>query len=280
MKIKLLALDLDDTTLAEGGVLTDFNKEALLKAIEHNIEVVVASGRNYTSLPSCITELPGIRYAIVSNGAAIYDIKADTRIAGAFLPADAVKTVMDLEEQEENSSGEIVIDSIAYAPCDYINEPLKFSPDTLSPHIIEYLKNTRKPVENFYGFAMENAHRIDSINLTFKNSEQRKAFQAKLEKLTDDVYLTSSIGHLLEISCKTSGKGNAMRTLCKMLEIPLSETAACGNADNDTDMVAAAKIGAAVENATDSCKAAADVIIPHHNDNGVGKFIYSLISGQ
>ena len=277
MKIKLLALDLDDTTLSTGGVLTDFSRQALLDAMKSGIEVVVASGRNYTSLPECITGLPGIRYAIVSNGAAIYDIEANTRIAGVHLPPSAVKAVMDLEAQAEHCSGEIVIDSVAYAPTLYINDPLKFSPDTLSPHIIEYLQNTRKPVENFYGFAMDNNTQIDSINLSFKNSSQRVAFQEKLENLTDEVYMTSSIGHLLEISCRDSGKGSAVRTLFKMLDIPLENTAACGNADNDIDMLKTAAIGAAVENATETCKAAADVIIPKNTENGVGQFSYTLL---
>ena len=277
MSTRLIALDLDDTTLSTGGVLTEFNRTALLKAIENGIEVVVASGRNYTSLPHCITEIPGIRYAIVSNGASIYDITKNERIIGFPLPVSAVCLILSLVRETPTCVAEIIIDSIAYAPRTYIDDPLKYSPPTISPHIVEYIQTTRCPVDDFYGFAAENAENLDCINITFTSTDDRIAFQKRIEAQTDDVYLTSSIGHLLEISNKRTGKGSGMRKICEMLSIPLSETAACGNADNDIDMIRCAALGAAVENATDTCKEAADIIIPKNTENGVGQFIYRLI---
>ncbi|MBQ8830741.1 MAG: HAD family phosphatase [Oscillospiraceae bacterium] len=278
MNIKLLALDLDDTTLSTGGVLTDYNRQALLDAMAHGIEVVVASGRNYTSLPKCITELSGIRYAIVSNGASIYDVTKNERIVGFPLPKEAVALILREVKSFEACRAEVIIDSIAYAPTDYLDDPLKFSPPTISPHIVEYLKTTRHPVDDFYGFAEENAQNLDCVNITFTSADDRIAFQKRIEEQTDDVYLTSSIGHLLEISNKHTGKGSGMRKVCEMLNIPLPATCACGNADNDIDMILSAAIGAAVENATESCKAAADIIIPKNTENGVGQFIYKLLS--
>ncbi len=277
MNIKLIALDLDDTTLSTGGVLSDFNRTALLRAMECGIEIVVASGRNYTSLPKCITEIPGIRYAIVSNGACVYDIQKNERIAGYPLPVSAVELILSLISKNPSCRAEIVIDSIAYAPRDYLNDPLKFSPPTISPHIVEYLQTTRHPVDDFYGFASENSHQLDSINITFTSATDRIEFQKRIEKETNEVYLTSSIGHLLEISNKRTGKGSGMRSVCEMLNIPLSKTAACGNADNDIDMIRCAFLGAAVENATESCKEAADIIIPKNTENGVGQFIYKIL---
>jgi len=277
MKPRLIALDLDDTTLSTGGVLTDFNKQALLCAMASGIEVVVASGRNYTSLPKCITELSGIRYAIVSNGASIYDVRKNERIIGFPLPEEAVRLILREVKGFEGCRAEVIIDSVAYAPRDYLDDPLRFSPPTISPHIVEYLKTTRRPVDDFYGFAAENGRNLDCVNITFTSADDRIAFQKRIEAQTDDVYLTSSIGHLLEISNKRTGKGSGMRKVCEMLNIPLSETAACGNADNDIDMIRCAALGAAVENATDTCKDAADIIIPKNTENGVGQFIYKLI---
>ena len=277
MNIKLIALDLDDTTLSTGGVLSDFNRTALLRAMECGIEIVVASGRNYASLPKCITEISGIRYAIVSNGAAVYDMQKNERIAGYPLPSYEAERILSIVRETPNCIAEIIIDSIAYAPQDYLNDPLKFSPPTISPHIVEYLQTTRHPVDDFYGFASENSHQLDSINITFTSAADRIEFQKRIEKETNEVYLTSSIGHLLEISNKRTGKGSGMRSVCEMLNIPLSETAACGNADNDIDMIRCAFLGAAVENATESCKEAADIIIPKNTENGVGQFIYKIL---
>ncbi|MBQ4039788.1 MAG: HAD family phosphatase, partial [Oscillospiraceae bacterium] len=163
MKPRLIALDLDDTTLSTGGVLTEFNKQALLCAMASGIEVVVASGRNYTSLPKCITELSGIRYAIVSNGASIYDVAKNERIIGFPLPEVAVQLILREVKDFEGCRAEVIIDSVAYAPRDYLDDPLKFSPPTISPHIVEYLKTTRRPVDDFYGFAAENGKNLDCV---------------------------------------------------------------------------------------------------------------------
>ena len=280
MKIKLIALDLDDTTLGTGGILSEYNRSALIAAIESGMEMVVASGRNYHSLPSCITDIPGIRYAIVSNGAAVYDISKDKCLSRQYLPKSAAELVLGELQKLESCRAEVISDSIAYAPSDYLADPLRFSPPTLSPHIVEYLQTTRTPVEDFHTFAYENSHRLDCINLTFTSAASRIQFQETIASLTDELYLTSSIAHLLEISNKNTGKGAGLRTLCEILNIPLSQTAACGNGDNDIDMLKSAHIGAAVENATEDCKAASDVIIERNTENGVGKFIYKIISQQ
>lgn len=280
MKIKLIALDLDDSTLGKGGILSEYNRSALFAAIENGIEIVVASGRNYPSLPSCITDIPGIKYAIVSNGAAVYDISKGKCLSRQYLPKSAVEIILREQKKHEYCRAEVISDSIAYASADYLADPMRFSPPTLSPHIVEYLQATRTPVDDFYAFAYENADRLDCINLTFTSASSRIQFQEKISSLTDELYLTSSIGHLLEISNKNTGKGAGLRTVCKLLNIPMSQTAACGNGDNDIDMLSSAYIGAAVENATDLCKAAADIIIERNTENGVGKFIYNLISRQ
>jgi soluble P-type ATPase len=43
--IRMIALDLDGTTLAPGGHLADRTKKALEEALESGIEVVIATGR-------------------------------------------------------------------------------------------------------------------------------------------------------------------------------------------------------------------------------------------
>src|SRR5699024_1847783 len=74
MQIKCIALDLDRTTLNSHGHLSEANKTAIERAVAAGIQVVVASGRALDSLPAEVTDIKGIRYAITSNGAAVYDL--------------------------------------------------------------------------------------------------------------------------------------------------------------------------------------------------------------
>ena len=84
MRIRCIALDLDRTTLNSEGHLSERNRRAIERAISSGIQIAVASGRSLDSLPGEVLEIPGIRYAITSNGAAVYDLKG--KICGGSGP--------------------------------------------------------------------------------------------------------------------------------------------------------------------------------------------------
>ena len=75
--IKMIASDLDGTLLLDSRTVSARNRMALTRAAASGIEVVIASGRVLTSLPETVFRIPGVRYAITSNGAAIYRIPSD-----------------------------------------------------------------------------------------------------------------------------------------------------------------------------------------------------------
>ena len=72
-------------------------------------------------------------------------------------------------------------------------------------------------------------------------------------------------------------KSNAVRFICERENIDINDTAACGNADNDVDMIAQAGVGAAVKNATKSCLEAADIVVDSNDKNGVKQLIEKLL---
>ena len=69
---RLAALDLDGTLLNRNNEVTPATRQAIAHAIEHGVVVVPATGRPLASLPPVVARLPGIRYAITSNGAAVW----------------------------------------------------------------------------------------------------------------------------------------------------------------------------------------------------------------
>lgn len=52
--IRLIALDLDGTTLRSDGSLSGRTRQALRAAMDQGVHVVVASGRSFHSLPTCL----------------------------------------------------------------------------------------------------------------------------------------------------------------------------------------------------------------------------------
>ena len=80
MDIKCIALDLDRTTLNEHARLSEGNRAALEYAISKGVHIVIASGRGFDSLPEDVLSVPGIEYAITSNGASVYHIPSGKRL--------------------------------------------------------------------------------------------------------------------------------------------------------------------------------------------------------
>ena len=90
-KIRMIAFDLDGTTLQRGNVLSERNRQAMEKAAAAGVYVVPSTGRIVSFLPPCLTELPGIRYAITSNGAAVWDMQENRDRAGVSALHRAVR---------------------------------------------------------------------------------------------------------------------------------------------------------------------------------------------
>ena len=67
-----------------------------------------------------------------------------------------------------------------------------------------------------------------------------------------------------------------MKKLAEHLNIPMCKTVAIGNDNNDLSMIQVARVGVAVENATDELKKKANYITDSNDDDGVAKYLEKL----
>jgi hydroxymethylpyrimidine pyrophosphatase-like HAD family hydrolase len=63
-------------------------------------------------------------------------------------------------------------------------------------------------------------------------------------------------------------KGNSIRWMCDYLNIPLENTIAVGDAENDITMIQTAGIGAVMKNASDDMKQYGNYITKKDNNEG------------
>lgn len=254
-KIRLIALDLDETTLDAQGHLSPATRRALHCAMDRGIVIVVATGRPLGSIPEEVTRFPGLRYAITSNGAAVYDMTTGQCLQRYLLPAEAVKTIL-ARTRHMDLTYEVFIRGTAYAQTDYIQDPTDYMADSKTR---QYIRETRHGVPDIRAFAYEHRQELDSMDLVVKCLEQKAQARARLTDL-QGVYITTSVPRLLELSHRDSGKHRALQRISAALGVPQEATAAFGNADNDAEMLKWAGIGVAVENASALCREAADYV--------------------
>lgn len=72
-KIKLVAMDLDNTLLDSNKQISEHTKEVLKEAIRQGVYIVPATGRIFKAIPEFLRNIEGVRYAVCCNGATVYD---------------------------------------------------------------------------------------------------------------------------------------------------------------------------------------------------------------
>ena len=272
MQIKLIALDLDGTALRSNNTLSAAVAEAIEAAAAHGVEVVAASGRPYGSMPKDVLCLRGVNYVISSNGAAIHD-RSGRRMHETLLKEAAVLRLLELTK-DEDLIWEAFSDGATYTDNRYLRDPLRYG---CTPAYISYVQNSRGGLDDMRQYIFENRARLDSVEYVCPDKAKRERVRRLLESALEDVYITSSSANFVEFMDAQATKSNALRWLSKALQIPLRQTAACGNADNDADMIACAGLKAAVANASASCRNAAEIILPSNDNDGVARLIERII---
>ena len=123
---------------------------------------------------------------------------------------------------------------------------------------------------------IENKHSIENININFVDPNARLMMRAFLSK-KQNITLTSSFDHNLEIGGVTTGKGDAVQMLAKQLEIPPENIMAVGDSPNDSSMLKLVGLPIAVGNARAEVKAVAKHIMGTNDEGGVAQAINRFV---
>jgi len=272
MTIKLIALDLDKTTLCSDNHLSAENRETLEAAIEQGVSVVIATGRPKAALPGNVTEIKGIQYAITSNGARVIDLRTGETVYANLIAADAVPPIFDVLRRYDHLV-EIFIDGAAYMEKEKwdavaAGAPIKRSRD--------YVMNTRLPRKNVLGMMMDNKDKLENINIFYDDLADKEAMHDELAEL-ECVTLTSSFPNNWELGGLTTSKADALIHLGQILDIKKEEMMACGDSPNDIAMLRAAGTAIAMGNAEEEVKAAATYVTASNDDSGVARAVKKFV---
>lgn len=272
MTVKLIALDLDGTTLNSKGHLSEGNKHALTRAIEEGVYVVIATGRCISSLPEEVLNLPKMQYVITSNGAKIQDLRNGNTVYSNCLAPELVE---DSEKILRTCPHiiEIFVDGYAYIEK-HIYDDIMTGEITYRHR--EYVKNTRNPVDGLMAFMLENKNDIENINIFFISQTAKSEWYPILCTLKNAT-VTSSLENNWEIGGATTSKASALAELGTMLGITKKEVMACGDSPNDCDMLNQAGIPVAVGNAKPPVKKIAYYITGTNDEDGVAEAVRKFV---
>lgn len=263
--IRLVALDMDGTTLCGHDELSQENRMAIEAAIAQGVVVAFATGRAKEALPEVVKGIAGIRYAITSNGASVIDLQENRRIYRNEIEPEAVRTVLDLVTQYD-----IMVEAFADGAA-YMDVRWKERLHTyrLPEGYKAYALATRHAIPDLFAF-MRGRSGIENINLNFEDPALREQLYPLLQKLPG-VTLTTSLPHNLELGGLTTSKADGLRALAEYLKIRQEDIMAMGDNENDRSMMEFAGLSVAVDNALPSIKAVSDAVVVSCENHGVAE---------
>ncbi len=273
--IKLLAIDLDGTTLGIDGELTPVVRNALQFAIkECGIVVVPCTGRVFGSMPQEMLEIPGIRYAITSNGAAVDRLPEQEAIYRNLLGQDTVLRVLKLLEQYDVMT-EIFVAGKTYAERRFLSCLTDYG---TAAQYVPYVLSTRTAVDDVHAVVKTAEAGIENINVKTGDSVLLERLWRELAE-EKAISLTSSYPLNIEISAADTGKAQAVEWLCQQLNFTMEQVMAIGDSMNDITLLQRAGLAIAMENGIDAVKQAADFITCSNAQDGVAYAVMRFLAG-
>lgn len=272
MGTRLLAFDLDGTTIVDHWVLPEENRRALLAAAEQGVELVPATGRMRSFLPKDILALP-VRYAITSNGGAVYDLSTGRAIFEELIPNSLARSVYGVL-----SSYDIYME--------YYTGGRAVTQKALRDRALSGMLPKSKHwlvAEKDYIYTEDIGAMLEStglcpekVNLPYMDPGLHGEIWRRLEAL-GGLRLTSSIPDNIEVNAQKAHKGAALLALAERLGFSREELFAIGDNGNDLSMLEAAGASAAVENGAPEALAAARYVVGRHDAGGVAQAVERYI---
>ena len=274
MAIRLAALDVDGTLLAPDNSITPATKEAIREAKAAGIEIVVCTGRAFVEVRDILRQLPEVRYLSCGTGAYALDVWTMETLYECSMPEELGKQAYRAVAQADCMVHFYTGLSVRHSRwcmdhfTDYMEEKMRTLME--QSHII--VDDLDAFVERYHG-------PVEKLYVTFPNrAEYEKAYEA-VRKLP--VFLTDGGWAVdLEVMSRDTDKGVALRALAEKLGIAREQVLAMGDSGNDCAMLRYAGVGAAMGNAGEQAKKAADVIAPSNREDGVAWMLRRAARGE
>ncbi|MBU3217044.1 Cof-type HAD-IIB family hydrolase [Clostridium estertheticum] len=276
MKYKLMCIDMDGTLLNSKRVVSDINKNAIKKAHDLGVQIVIATGRVYSNA-AFYSNLIGVKSPVIaSNGAIIKEKLTDKIIYKNELGIENLAKIIEVCHKHKlklnlNTHNSIISASrLIYVITKYIflksmmnSENGKLNIRYVSKHnLLKTIKENSK----------------DIIKCEILDTSPRRLEIAKEDfKKIVDLEIVSSSKNNIEITSKSVSKGQAVKELAKYYNLEVEEIITIGDSQNDLSMIEYAGLGIAMGNGTELVKSKADYITDTNDNDGVAKAINKFI---
>ena len=287
---KLVAIDLDGTLLNSYGEVSNENKQAIKRAINKGVEILLSTGRIGNSVESIANELGANNYYISGNGSMLYNMKEEKIEYENFISKEKMLKLIKI--CDENSiyysiytENMVITKSLKYNVVFYNYENSKKAFDkrtniNIVQNVYEYVENLEDnkflkiticdDSEIIFSRIIEKFKKINNIDVLDVSHMSRKIIKDGTEEVPIEYYYT-------EITNKNVDKWTAIEYLIEKINIKKEEVIAIGDNINDKLMIKNAGVGVAMGQSNPIIKEMADVVTQDNNNNGVANILNKIL---
>lgn len=263
---KMITVDMDGTLLKPDGSISRRNKEAVEKAKDKGVKVVITSGRPIEGILDSLDKL-GLNtnsdYVISYNGCVVQNSYTKEIIYKKTLKGSDLKKLY-----KYSKSLDVNIHAFSREGC-------------ITPKLNKYTELEEKlngiKVKECDYTTVDNNEDIIKIMFTGDSSQLDKGEKNINNDIRKNYTVVRSLYCFLEFLNNKSNKGEAVRRLATHLDIAPENIMAIGDAGNDKHMLEFAGLGVAMGNATEEIKQVADVIVSTNERDGVAEAIEKFV---
>lgn len=260
----VLFSDMDGTLLDSKGKVSKENQEAVRSFIAGGGKFGIATGRSQLNSVLFLEDIQVNAPCILYNGGGVYDFEAKEFIVLHELPKD--KLVKFLEHCMKKYQ-DIVIQIYCPDMCYFVSPKLKADSEIIALH---------QPCEFV---ALKDIVDKSWIKILLSGKpEDLKALNSERKdyELEQDINWVFSSEVYLEFLPGGVSKGSALTKLREYMN-PDYRIYAVGDYNNDIEMLGAADVGIAMQNAVPYLKEIADVVTVSNDENAIADIIYHII---
>ena len=272
MDIRLIALDLDGTVFDDEKRISPRTLAALRAALDRGVIVLPATGRTLDGVPDAFRTMPGVRYALVSNGASVMDLQTGEQlVCQCFAP----QTARDLYFLTEPMGG---MQCLFVAGDSFTTEAnARDNMDLVPPALQPYFRKSRKVVPSMDQVLDRWPDKVEKFSTLYRSVKDRDAVWQAVAQRFPEVEITTSIEKNLELNAPGVNKGTGLMMLARRLGLRPDQVMACGDSGNDLEMIRRAGLGVAMGNSTRPVLEAADYVTLDNNHDGVAAAIEKFV---
>ncbi len=248
--IKLIAADLDGTLVDRQGHIDEVEIEALRRARDLGLQVVIATGRMPTIIDHFLDRLDVRPEDPVVGAQGGVIARRDGRILRVLI------IPRDVAEQGAAIAREFGATPVFYTPNDIVMERVAFSPE----QDVFWLGKGLRYDPDALSHLDDDLVKILAVHTD--PGAVPELLAAFRQALGDRADVVRSHHWFVEAVNKEANKGAAIAWIAQQMGVDREEVLAIGDADNDVSMLRWAGVGVAPGDAAPEARAAADWIAP------------------